>query len=45
MFDDGYDENFIGDEEDRLRLEQMTEKERETEIYHRSERREMLKTR
>jgi RNA polymerase-associated protein RTF1 len=45
VFDDGYDDHFVGDEEDRRRLESMTEKEREEEIYHRSERREMLKTR
>lgn len=45
VFDDGYDEEYKGDEEDRKRLEQMTEKEREEEIYHRAERRESLKTR
>lgn len=44
-FDDGYDENLIGDEEDRLRLEKMTEKEREQILYSRIERREALKTR
>ncbi|CAK9293506.1 unnamed protein product [Gordionus sp. m RMFG-2023] len=44
-FNDGYDENLIGDEEDRLRLEQMTEKEREQEIFNRLEKREVLKAR
>lgn len=28
-FDDGLDENLMGGEEDKARLEQMTEKERE----------------
>lgn len=45
QFNDGYDENLIGDEEDRKRLEQMTEKEREQELYNRIERRQVLKTR
>ncbi len=45
MFDDGYDENLMGDEEDRIRLEAMTEKEREQEIFNRLEKREVLKTR
>lgn len=44
-FNDGYDENLMGDEEDRARLMQMTEKEREQEIYNRVEKREVLKTR
>merc|ERR1712029_85706 len=44
-FDDGLDENMIGDEDDRARLEQMTEKEREQEIYNRIEKREVLRTR
>lgn len=44
-FDDGFDENMIGDDEDRARLEQMTEKEREQEIYNRIEKREVLRTR
>lgn len=44
-FDDGLDENMIGDEEDRARLEQMTEKEREQEIYNRIEKREVMRTR
>ncbi|XP_071488926.1 RNA polymerase-associated protein RTF1 homolog [Diadema antillarum] len=44
-FFDGYDENFIGDEEDRAMLEKMTEKEREQVIYNRSEKRDALKTR
>lgn len=44
-FHDGYDENLIGDDEDRERLEQMTEKEREQELFNRIEKREVLKTR
>lgn len=44
-FNDGYDENLMGDEEDQARLAQMTEKEREQEIYNRVEKREVLKTR
>ncbi|ESP00988.1 hypothetical protein LOTGIDRAFT_53767, partial [Lottia gigantea] len=44
-FVDGYDENLIGDEEDKKMLEQMTEKEREQELFNRMERRAVLKTR
>lgn len=44
-FDDGLDENLMGDEEDRLKLEQMTEVEREQELFNRMEKREALKTR
>ena len=44
-FVDGYDENFIGDEEDRAMLEKMTEKEREQVIYDRAEKRDALRTR
>lgn len=44
-FSDGYDENFMGDEEDKARLIGMTERERELEIYNRFERREELKIR
>ena len=44
-FNDGYDENLMGDEEDQKRLLQMTEKEREQELFNRSEKREVLKTR
>ncbi|XP_012554702.1 RNA polymerase-associated protein RTF1 homolog isoform X1 [Hydra vulgaris] len=44
-FDDGLDENLIGNEEDRLMLEQMTEKEREQELFNRMEKREAMKTR
>ncbi|XP_076441591.1 RNA polymerase-associated protein RTF1 homolog [Babylonia areolata] len=44
-FYDGYDDNLIGDEEDKVRLEQMTEKEREQELFNRMERRQILKTR
>jgi len=44
-FDDGLDENLIRDDEDRKQLEQMTEKEREQELFNRIEKRELLKTR
>ncbi|KAM4690268.1 LOW QUALITY PROTEIN: RNA polymerase-associated protein RTF1 homolog [Rhinophrynus dorsalis] len=44
-FCDGYGEDLMGDEEDRTRLEQMTEKEREQELFNRSEKREVLKKR
>jgi len=44
-FNDGYDENLMGDEEDQRRLAQMTEKEREQELFNRSEKREVLRTR
>ena len=44
-FFDGYDENLMGDKEDRERLEKMTEKEREEEIFNRMEKREVLRTR
>ena len=45
VFDDGLDENLIGDEEDKKRLEQMNEKEREQEIFNRLEKREAMRTR
>lgn len=44
-FNDGYDDELMGDDEDRERLAQMTEKERETEIFKRIEARETMKTR
>ena len=44
-FDDGLDEYCIGDQADRERLEKMTEKEREQEIFNRVEKREALTTR
>ena len=44
-FDDGLDENLIGDDEDKKRLEQMTEKEREQELFNRLEKREAMRTR
>lgn len=40
-----YDENLMGDSEDRARLAGMSEKEREQEIFKRIERRELMKTR
>ncbi|KRY67091.1 RNA polymerase-associated protein, partial [Trichinella pseudospiralis] len=45
VFDDGYDEDLLGDEEDRKKLQKMSEKDREQEIYRRLERRELLKAR
>merc|ERR1712045_598622 len=44
-FDDGYDDDLIGDDEDRQWLEDLTEKEREEELFRRAERREELKKR
>lgn len=44
-FDDGYDENLMGDEEDRKRLSRLSEKERETEIFKRIEQRDIMRTR
>lgn len=45
VFNDGYDDNMMGDEEDQARLAQMTEKEREQELFQRVEQRELLQTR
>lgn len=44
-FDDGYDVNLMGDEEDIEMLNNMTEVEREKELFKRMERREALKAR
>ncbi|KAH8401512.1 hypothetical protein KR009_006011 [Drosophila setifemur] len=44
-FDDGYDDDLMGDDEDRRRLNGLSEKERETEIYKRIEQREIMRTR
>lgn len=44
-FNDGLDDDLMGDESDRLKLEQMTEKEREEELFNRMEKREAMKTR
>eukprot|EP00096_Caligus_rogercresseyi_P006787 TRINITY_DN2363_c0_g1_i1.p1 TRINITY_DN2363_c0_g1~~TRINITY_DN2363_c0_g1_i1.p1 ORF type:complete len:727 (-),score=351.01 TRINITY_DN2363_c0_g1_i1:190-2370(-) len=44
-FDDGLDDDLIGDEEDRNKLENMTEREREEELFKRAETRENLKKR
>jgi len=44
-FDDGYDAELVGDDEDRQRLQNMTEKEREQELYNRLEKREALEKR
>lgn len=45
QYHDGWDDNLMGDEADRERLEKMTEKEREQELFNRVEKREALKTR
>eukprot|EP00064_Thunnus_orientalis_P017770 superscaffoldBa00003868_g17856 len=42
VFRDGYDDDLMGDAEDRARLEQMTEKEREQELFNRIEKREVM---
>lgn len=44
-FNDGFDENLMGDDEDQARLQALSEKERETEIFKRIERRDELKMR
>lgn len=44
-FNDGFDENLMGDEADQARLKGLSEKERETEIFKRIERRDELRTR
>lgn len=44
-FDDGYGEDLMGDGEDRNRMEKLSEKERETELFKRAERRDQLKRR
>lgn len=44
-FDDGLDENLTRDEEDRKKLQQMTEREREEELFNRLEKREAMKKR
>lgn len=44
-FDDGLDEDLIGDDADRANLEKMTEREREEELFKRAENREALKKR
>ncbi|XP_071963061.1 RNA polymerase-associated protein RTF1 homolog [Antedon mediterranea] len=45
QFNDGYDENLMGDEADKAKLDMMTEMEREQEIFNRAEKREALMTR
>lgn len=44
-FDDGYGNDLMGNEEDRNYLEKLSEKERETELFKRAERRDQLKRR
>lgn len=44
-FNDGFDENLFGDEDDKRKLASMTEKEREQVLFERGERREVLKSR
>lgn len=45
QFNDGYDDDLMGDDEDRLRLSMMSEKEREVELFNRGEKREAAKFR
>lgn len=45
MFDDGFDDELMGDEEDRKKLQSMTQVEREKIIFERLERRDALRTR
>lgn len=44
-FGDGLNDELIGDEDDKKRLEEMTEREREEELFKRAEKREELKKR
>ena len=44
-FNDGLDENLTRDDEDRKNLQQMTEREREEELFNRLEKREAMKKR
>lgn len=44
-FDDGYGDDLMGNEIDRNQLEKLSEKERETELFKRAERRDQLKRR
>lgn len=44
-FDDGYGADLMGNELDRNNLEKLSEKERETELFKRAERRDQLKRR
>lgn len=44
-FDDGFGEDLMGNEEDRNYLEKLSEKERETELFKRAERRDQLRRR
>ena len=44
-FDDGLDEDLVGDDEDRKKLAGMTEREREEELFKRAEKREEARKR
>lgn len=44
-FDDGYGSDLMGDDDDRARLAEMTELDREMELAERSERRDEIKER
>lgn len=44
QFNDGFDDNLMGDSNDRARLEALTEKEREQEIFKRIEERDRKRT-
>ncbi|CAL8098873.1 unnamed protein product [Calicophoron daubneyi] len=43
--DDGLDDNLIGGEDDKRKLEKMSEKEREEELFKRAERRDAIQAR
>lgn len=43
--DDGLDDNLIGGEDDKRKLEKMNEKEREEELFKRAERRDAIQAR
>ncbi|PAA76483.1 hypothetical protein BOX15_Mlig032635g1, partial [Macrostomum lignano] len=43
--DDGLDDDLMGDAEDRRKLAQMTEREREEELFRRAEKREAIRSR
>ena len=44
-FDDGLDEDLVGDDDDRKKLAGMTEREREEELFKRAEKREEARKR
>lgn len=44
-YDDGFDDDLMGDEADRQHLRSLSEKDREQELFNRIEKREAMKTR